>query len=107
MEKYTVTYSPEAMDDLRSIYYYIAFKLKEPDIAKKLVDKIRNDIRKLDEQPERYAPVEWEPWKSMSMRKLPIGNYVVLYLTDNGQKKVSITRIFYGGRNIEKIISEQ
>ena len=59
MEKYTVIYSPEAMDDLRSIYSYIAFKLKEPDIAKKLVDKIRNDIRKLDEQPERYAPVEW------------------------------------------------
>ena len=107
MEKYTVIYSPEAMDDLRSIYSYIAFKLKEPDIAKKLVDKIRNDIRKLDEQPERYAPVEWEPWKSMGMRKLQIGNYVVLYLTDNGQKKVSITRIFYGGRNIEKIISEQ
>ena len=107
MEKYTVIYSPEAMDDLRSIYSYIAFKLKEPDIAKKLVDKIRNDIRKLDEQPERYAPVEWEPWKSMGMRKLLIGNYVVLYLTDNGQKKVSITRIFYGGRNIEKIISEQ
>ena len=107
MEKYTVIYSPEAMDDLRSIYSYIAFKLKEPDIAKKLVDKIRNDIRKLDEQPERYAPVEWEPWKSMGMRKLPIGNYVVLYLTDNGQKEVSITRIFYDGRNIEKIISEQ
>ena len=107
MEKYTVIYSPEAMDDLRSIYSYIAFKLKEPDIAKKLVDKIRNDIRKLDEQPERYAPVEWEPWKSMGMRKLLIGNYVVLYLTDNGQKEVSITRIFYDGRNIEKIISEQ
>ena len=107
MEKYTVIYSPEAMDDLRSIYSYIAFKLKEPDIAKKLVDKIRNDIRKLDEQPERYAPVEWEPWKSMGMRKLLIGNYVVLYLTDNGQKEVSIIRIFYGGRNIEKIISEQ
>lgn len=107
MEKYTVIYSPEAMDDLRSIYSYIAFKLKEPGIAKKLVDKIRNDIRKLYEQPERYAPVEWEPWKSMGMRKLPIGNYVVLYLTDNGQKEVSITRIFYGGRNIEKIISEQ
>lgn len=107
MEKYTVIYSPEAMDDLRSIYSYIAFKIKEPDIAKKLVDKIRNDIRKLDEQPERYAPVEWEPWKSMGMRKLLIGNYVVLYLTDNGQKEVSITRIFYGSRNIEKIISEQ
>ena len=36
MEKYTVIYSPEAMDDLRSIYSYIAFKLKEPDIAKNL-----------------------------------------------------------------------
>ena len=106
MEKYTVIYSPEAMDDLRSIYSYVAFKLKEPDIAKNLVDKIRNEIRKLDEQPERYAPVEWEPWKSLGMRKLPIGNYVVLYLTDNGKNAVSITRIFYGGRNIEHIISK-
>ncbi len=104
METYTLIYSPEAANDLRLIYSYIAFTLQEPDTAENLVNEIRAEIRKLDQQPERYAPVDWEPWQSMSMRKLPVKNYVAFYLVDNDSNEVYITRIFYGGRNIENII---
>ena len=104
METYTVIYSPEAASDLRSIYSYIAFTKKEPDIAENLVNEIRAEIRKLDQQPERYAPVDWEPWQSMGMRKLPVKNYVAFYLVDKESGEVNFTRIFYGGRNIENII---
>ena len=107
MENYNVIYSPEAASDLRSVYSYIAFTLKEPDTAKNLADKIRAEIRKLDRQPERYAPVDWEPWQSMGMRKLPVGNYVVFYWADTENKEVNITRIFYGGRDIENIVSKK
>ena len=69
MEKYNVIYSPEAASDLRSIYSYIAFTLKEADIAENLVNEIRAEIRKLDHQTERYAPVDLEPWQSMGIRE--------------------------------------
>ena len=104
MEKYNVIYSPEAASDLRSIYSYIAFTLKEADIAENLVNEIRAEIRKLDHQPERYAPVDLEPWQSMGMRKLPVKNYVAFYWVDDDTNEVNVTRIFYGGRDIENII---
>ena len=103
---FRVIYSSEAFEDLKSIYSYIAVKLKAHDTAKKLTDRIRNEIRSLGEMPERYAQVDWEPWASMGMHKLPIDNYVVFYLVDNEAMCVSIVRIFYGGRDIETIARE-
>ena len=34
-DAYSVSYSPESMDDLREIYAYIAFTLLVPEAAKK------------------------------------------------------------------------
>ena len=56
--------------------------------------------------PERYGLVEWEPWASMGMRHVPVGNYVVFYTIETDVRTVTITRIFYGGRDIEHIIQE-
>ena len=40
-ERYTVSYTTGAKEDLRSIYSYVAFKLKERQVAKRLVERIR------------------------------------------------------------------
>lgn len=100
-KRFRVSYSPEAYEDLTSIYSYIALRLKAKDTAKKQTDRIRKEIRSLGEMPERYAPVDWEPWHSMGMRKLPIDNYVAYYLVDQDAQRVEIVRIFYGGRDAE------
>ena len=105
--RFRVSYSPEAYEDLTSIYSYIAVHLKARETAKRQTDRIRKEIRSLDEMPERYAPVDWEPWHSMEMRKLPIDNYVACYLVDQRALGVEIVRIFYGGRDIESIAKEQ
>lgn len=102
-ELYTVIYSPQALDDLKDIYSYIAFELLVPDTAKKQVDRIRAEIRSLDFMPTKFAIVDWEPWKSMKMHKFPVDNFVVFYLIDSDTLTVTIVRIFYGGRNIESI----
>ncbi len=101
-----VEYSPEALDDLRAIYSYIAFRLKERETASEQTGCIRREIRTLSKMPERYAPVDWEPWASMGMRKLPVGNFVVYYLVEKEKQLVSVVRIFYGGRDIENIVKE-
>lgn len=51
-ESYTVVLSPQAIEDLRSIYSYIAYELQVPNIAQEQISRIRNGIRALDFLPE-------------------------------------------------------
>jgi len=104
--KYKVIYAPAAMDDLHEIAAYILYELKAPQAAKNVTSRIRNEIRSLANMPQRYALVEWEPWASMKMHRVPIGNYVVFYTADDDTYVVTVTRIFYGGRDIEHIIRD-
>ena len=105
MEKYDVQYAPLAIEDLRSIYGYIAHSLLEPTTALKQTNRIREEIRSLSTMPSRYPLVDWEPWRSLQIRKLPIGNYVVFYSVNSEVHSVTVYRIFYGGRNIQEIAS--
>ena len=104
---YTVTYSPKALEDLKGIYAYIAFSLDVPDTAQKQVNRIRKAVRSLSSMPQRYAPVDWEPWHGMGMHKLPIDNFMVFYLADADTKVVTVVRIFYGGRDVRNIVNSE
>ena len=104
---YKVIYSPEALDDIRNIYSYIAFDLKVPDIAQNQVDRIRKEIRSLAFMPMRYAIVDWEPWKSTEMHKVPVDNFVVYYIVSTNSLTVTIIRIFYGGQDVESIVKSE
>ncbi len=97
---FKVVYSPESIDDLRAIYLYIANELKEPETARKQIDRIRSKIRGLDSFPGKYAKVEWAPWSDMDMRRISVDNYLVFYLVNNEKSEVTIVRVFYGGRDI-------
>ena len=102
-DSYNVVYSPQALNDLKDIYAYIAQELLVPDTARNQVNRIRKEIRSLDFMPSRYALVDWEPWKSMGMHKLPVDNFVVFYTVDGDSMTVTVIRIVYGGRDIESL----
>lgn len=104
-ESYIVRYSEDALNDLREIYTYIANELLVPETAASQVRRIRKKVRSLDFMPARYALVEWEPWHSMGMHRLPVDNFIVYYLVNNEVDTVTVVRIFYGGRDIEEIIN--
>lgn len=99
MIKYKVMYSPQALLDIKSIYDYISKKLYAAQSARNQVNRIRKEIRALDILPTRYSLVEWEPWASMQMHKLPVNNYIV----DEQKQNVNVIRIVYGGRILEKL----
>ena len=40
-DNYQIIYSPEALDDIRKIYSYIAYELQVPDTALNQVNRIR------------------------------------------------------------------
>lgn len=102
--KYTVIYSPKALEDLRHIYIYIAFSLKESGIAKKLTDRIKKEIHSLNFMPERHPVVDRKLLQSRQIRKFPVGNYVVYYEVVADSFEVKINRILGGGQNAEEII---
>lgn len=106
-DSYKVIYSPEALDDIRNIYTYIAFDLKAPDTAQGQVDRIRKEIRALDFMPMRFSIVDWEPWKSMEMHKVPVDNFVVYYTVSTESLTVTVIRIFYGGQDAKKIVESE
>lgn len=104
---YSVVYSPKAREDLKEIYSYIAFTLLVPSTAEGQVNRIRKAIRSLDTMPQRNPAVEWEPWRSMGMRKIPVDNFVVFYTVDENASTVTVIRIVYGGRDMENLASEE
>ncbi|MCM1101871.1 MAG: type II toxin-antitoxin system RelE/ParE family toxin [Clostridium sp.] len=106
-DNYRVIYSPEALEDIRKIYSHIAYGLQAPDTALNQVNRIRKEIRSLDFMPMRYSIVDWEPWKSMQMHKVPVDNYVVYYLADSNIYTVTVIRIVYGGQDIESNINSE
>ena len=55
--------------------------------------------------PNRHKLVEWEPWHSMKIHQLPTDNFIIYYLIDDEELNVTVVRIFYGGRDIERIIN--
>ena len=95
-----VVYAPKAKKDLREIYIYISSNLLAPLTAKNQVNRIRTMIRSLDSFPSRYPIVDWEPWKSMGMHRVPVDNYAIFYTVDNQNLLVTIIRIVYSGRDI-------
>lgn len=55
--------------------------------------------------PERYRRYEKEPWYSRGWRIMPVDHYCVFYMLDHDQRIVNITRVLYGGRDIENVLA--
>lgn len=98
---YEVEISAQADVDLRGIYEYIAYELQSPENAIGQLDRLEENIMKLDQMPERFRQYEKEPWHSRDLRIMPVDNYCVLYIPDAEKAVVTIIRVVYGGRDIE------
>ena len=97
MKKYNIEYSKESKQDLIGIKQYIKYNLQEPEIAKKLISKIRKEINSLKDNPEVYAIIDDDIIKKLEIRKLIVDNYIVFYrIKDNN---IQIDRVMYGRRN--------
>ena len=105
MRQFDVTYTERAERDMRDIFEYIAFTLLEPVIAEKQSNRIIDAIAGLDIMPERFRLYDKEPWRNKGLRVMPVGNYLILYVTSELPSKskgiVSVIRIIYGGRDID------
>ena len=103
---FEVEISDQAEADLRGIFEYIAFTLLAPENATGQLDRLENGILSLEQYPMRHRAYEKEPWHSRGLRVLSVDNYVVLYIPNEETKVVTVIRVMYGGRNIDKELKE-
>jgi len=103
---WNIQYTYSAKQDLQSIYDYISDVLLVPEAAEKQADRIMDAVDSLANMPLRHRLCEYEPWRSKSWRVMSVDKYLVFYFPDESQSIVSIIRIIYGSRNIEKHLGD-
>lgn len=104
--KYKILLTEQARIDLKEIYEHIAFILLKPEIAAAQLKRIEKAMQGLQDMPKRFKVFENEPWHSRGIHQMPVDNFLVFYVLDSKSKIVSIIRIIYARRDIEKQLSK-
>lgn len=99
---YQVTLTPQAQRDLREIFKYIAIDLQSLQNATGQLDRLETAIASLDQMPERYRIYDNAKWRERNLRIMPVDNYLVFYIPDHNSETVTVLRIMYGGRDIDR-----
>ena len=87
-------YSPEALNDLDSIFDYITFELKEPGIAEHLINNILAQHDKLKEFPGIGAIYKLPNGVETVYRYLVYKDYLSFYRVENST--IYIDRVLNG-----------
>lgn len=70
MTHYKTHITDGALNDMESIYEYIAEELLAPDTAMGQYNRIADTIETLDQMPERIKLMESEPERTRGLRRL-------------------------------------
>lgn len=99
---YKVSFSPEAVDDLKEIKQYIKDELCNEQAAKNTVAKILKKVKMLSDFPESGSSLSAIIGFDTDYRYLICDNYIAFYRIEN--KNVLIVRVLYGRRNYMQIL---
>jgi len=106
MTDWNLFLAKHAEDDLHDIYEYIAFTLREPGTARNLIRRIVEQVDILKGSPQSYAVYQKEPWRSRGLRRKNVGNYAIFFVPVESKRTVVVTRIVYGGRDIDRVLDD-
>ena len=99
---FDVQISRQADSDLRDIFEYIAFELLAPENAVRQLTRLEEAIGKLGNMSEKFRRYHREPWRSRGLRVYPVDNYLVFYIPDIESQVVTVIRVIYAGRDVNK-----
>jgi plasmid stabilization system protein ParE len=98
MDQYTVQMTDEALSNMEEIYRHIADKLKSSENAIGQYNRIADEILSLHIFPARYPPVDFEPERSLGLRRMLVDNYSVFYVVRGSC--VIVTNVLYSASDI-------
>lgn len=104
--KFGYRLTKRAESDLDGIVSYIAVELANPQATSDFVDKLQDNIEEIRVFPESCSRVDNEFLQVENIQKKLIGNYIMYYLPDTGEKIIHILRITYSKQNITEILKK-
>ena len=99
MTKYIIKTTTTFQYELKQIYNYIHFKLKEPNTAKNFYRNIKKQINSLQYLPQRHQKIPMLLYNTKIIHQFPIGKYIVLYEINKKEKIVNILHLFHSSQN--------
>lgn len=103
--KHKVLIDPQAKQDLKEIFIYVALN-DGFDAANKLLDAIEKTLYKLEEFPERgHIPIELRQTGIKRYLEIHYKPYRIIY--EIGNNIIYIHAVFDGRRNIQEILSDR
>ena len=100
--KCTLRYLPVAVDDLISIFDWIADD--SPSNAAAFIDKLDQRIGNLETHPLLGRIPRDDKLQSSGYRVLVIESYLVFYIVRGKTPSVEIHRVVHGSRNLDDIL---
>lgn len=94
-----IIWAPQAQDDLREIWRYIA--RDDVDAADRMIDQFEDRCLRLAEHPEAGRA---RPELAPGLRSLPVGRYIVFYRP--GPDSLEIARVVHGARDLPALFGE-
>ncbi len=105
MRKYKVLIDPQAKQDLKEIFIYVAIN-DSISSANKLLDSLENTCYKLEKFPERgHIPEELRLTGIKRYLEILYKPYRIIYEIDNDQ--IYVHSVLDGRRNIQEILNER
>lgn len=106
MKEYNVKVTPYAKEQMMEIRDYIAYQILNPDAARNQIIKIRAEIRKLSQFPDRIRTIDEQPWGSQGVRKIVVNNFYVYFWIDEDNAEVHVTAVAYSKRDQERVLEK-
>lgn len=106
-KEYRLSYLPLFYDDLEEAVAYIAEKLKNPQAANDLLDKVEAAILERLPMAESFEPYHSVRERKYTYYRIYVGNYVIYYVVidENSEDLVmEVRRFLYNGRNRNKLV---
>lgn len=105
-QDYVIKVTAQAEEQLREIAQYIATTLQEPAIARRILKRLEETMLSLSHFPNRVTLTKEEPWRSMGVRMLSAGNYLIYFWVNEDTKTVQITAIVFGKRDQSAVLND-
>ncbi len=101
---YRVVITDTAKQDLREIAFAIVERAQEKESARRLIQELRTECRRLEEFPRAGALPKDHILRSFDYRFLVHGDYLIFYSIDEGEKAVFVLAIFHAKRDYFRVM---
>lgn len=99
MDEYKIKVTRQAKEHLALIREYIATELKEPTVAKRVLELLKAEMMSLQTMPYRVKAIDEQPWGELGFRKIRVKNYYVYFWVDENKREVQILAVIYVRRD--------